>query len=198
MRSIDFQDLKPERCEVVNAVHHWFGDIPDWWLAGGALRTLINTDEEPDDLDFFFRTEQAVKEIYGKLLRKGFEVVFMCPKKELTTLKRTDPISGKTLKIQLITKRYYTDVTDLLNSFDFNVCRCAFDGWNVYITKQFVRDVKTKRLTLWAIEYPVASIKRLIKYSNKGYVLNQEFLSSFVEEISMREFDGDKLALYID
>lgn len=190
------------------------------FLAGGALRTLI-ADEEISDYDIFFSrlepevidaTEhnkfdmfdldlvsdsepsppkylnvEAVKRILEK---ERFKQVFACSEGKLFTYTKG------AIKIQLILENSsYPE--DMIGGFDFGACCAAFDGNFFYYSKAFIRDVKTKKLSINAVTYPAATIKRMVKYAKKGYNISEACVE-FMKHISGQVFDEEKLRLYID
>ncbi len=172
------------------------------FLAGGALRTLINNDEEVADFDVFFEDapEEVIdgvitkhtrcEEIKEILLSERFKQVFVCPKGELFTFKKDD------IKVQLILSTTGTPET-VISAFDFGACRVAFDGVFLYFDKEFVRDVRTKVLSVQNVTFPAATIKRMMKYKDKGYNVSQAAVQ-FMEHVSGKTWDGDQLRLYVD
>ncbi len=176
------------------------------YLAGGALRTLLDPKEQISDYDIFFedmrrsvldelydeepKNMARVKEVQDILLTEGFKCVFECPLGELFTYKLGD------IKIQLILATV-GEPQNVITTFDFGACRAAFDGNTLYFDKEFVRDTKTKRLSVQSVTFPVATIKRLVKYANKGYNINNATLQ-FMEKVSGQVWDGDQLRLYVD
>lgn len=181
------------------------------YLAGGALRTLLDDKEEISDYDIFFEDRRAlvesedifsaptlqepkdmprVKEVQALLLMEKFKCVFVCVKGELFTYKKGD------IKIQLVLATIGKPES-VIQSFDFGACRAAYDNQYLFFDKEFVRDVKTKKLSVQNVTFPVATIKRLVKYSNKGYNINQA-CQQFMEQVSGKVWDGDQLRLYVD
>lgn len=186
------------------------------FLAGGSLRTLIS-DEEVSDFDVFFSwlspiitpenqnpcleiplgtatpeipRYSNVEAIKRKLEKEKFKLIFSCPEGKMFSYKKGD------MKIQLI-----LEITDrpqqIIEQFDFNACCAAFDGEFFYYSKEFIRDVKTKKLSINQITYPVATIKRMVKYAAKGYNINGACFQ-FMTQTSGAIFDGEQLRLYID
>lgn len=188
------------------------------FLAGGSIRTLL-VDEEASDFDLFFETKtfeekqkefsvdvnfestsaevkneciysERVLEVRSILEREKFKLIFSCSEGKLFTYAKDN------LKIQLILEKYGIP-ENLIGDFDFNACKAAFDGEFLYIPKEFVRDVKTKKLSINVVTYPVATIKRLIKYSNKGYNVNNACME-FMGAVQGLTFNPENLRLYID
>ncbi len=175
------------------------------FLAGGSLRTLIN-DEEVCDFDLFFNGQlmyqpvdqdvfqpvlpARVIEVREILEKENFDLIFECPEGKLFTYKKGE------MKVQLILETAGTP-DEVINQFDINAGRCAFDGEFIYIPLQFARDVKTKYLSIHDVSFPVATMKRLVKYSNKGYNINRA-CKQFLENIQNKSFNLGDLRVYID
>lgn len=162
------------------------------WLAGGSLRTCVDKEDEVADYDLFFPNSEAATKTKEALQELDFNVVFECPLGELTTMKQDD------LKVQLVTKFYYKSIVECVESFDFNACCFGYDGEYLYTTKEAINAVKRKRLSFNQITFPVATINRMFKYRQKGYVPYEKDLVFLVREINEKQFDGSQLALYID
>jgi hypothetical protein len=149
-------------------------------LAGGSLRTLLDKKEEVKDFDIFFFNIKKAPDVERLLIKfHQYEVIFKCPEGKLTSLynKKED------IKIQLITEKNYVNAEHLLNEFDINACRFAWDLSYLYTFKEAIRDVMFKCITLNKVTYPNATMKRIAKYINKGYTLTNEGVTTFVNEI---------------
>lgn len=176
-------------------------DNPGVWLAGGAARSLI-TNERVSDYDLFFHDHTDRDATIDRLRAIGYSKVFECPKGELQTWK------GKnTPKVQLITKRYYADMHDLINSFDFTVCKFATEargtsgGARVVIRHaEDEFDAVNRYLRIWKIEYPIATLNRIQKYLAKGYKPwdGQFFWESVALAIQDIVLTDENSALYVD
>lgn len=183
--------LHPWRYAHLHWVQHLLGG-GSVWLAGGALRTMLDPTEPVSDYDLFFKNEEGLRQTRQKIESDGWRLVFKCPKGELFTYKKFG------IKLQCVAKRFYHDIEHLLDSFDFTVCQGATDGWHFYTTSSMIKSVKTKRLEVHLITYPVATINRLYKYRQKGYFVPEQTYVDLVMQIANRSFDGEELALYID
>lgn len=176
------------------------------WLAGGALRTLFSEKETIADFDIFFKNKRNLTQAKEDLKALGFKQVFACPKGELFTFTKNHDFDMQNmklydtpgLKVQCIAKRFYNDADDLINSFDFTACMAAYDSRTLVLDKRMISSVKTKVLELNHLEYPVASLNRMMKYKEKGYAIPEKTLVSIVQEISGKYFNAKQLALYID
>lgn len=162
------------------------------WLAGGALRGLVDKQSQLLDIDLFFSTAVRAAEVALDLEARGFEVVFKCPKGELTTYLGpqanidfdTMIISdGRRMKIQLITKFFYQNAEIMLDSFDIDACRFAYDGTNLYTDRKALSSAKNRKVTLHKVTYPNATFKRILKYQTKGYKITNEAIDSFTKSV---------------
>jgi len=160
-------------------------------LGGGAVRSMI-TGEPISDYDLFFTGNKAVDVTKRYLVDCDFVKVFECPLGELTTY-----INGN-VKVQLITKMFYTDPSHLVNSFDFTVTMFAWDGDKIYTCRRAIKDTRKKNLGINEVTFPVATINRIHKYRNKGYRFTEEFGKDLVIEINRGAFDETQLSLYVD
>lgn len=169
------------------------------YLAGGALQTLVNPSIKINDYDLFFKDAEYAK-IAKALLEEVHKAtkIFECPKGELTTY-LVKCLDGHTMKIQLITKFYYNSMEDLINTFDFRAAMFAFDGVTLVTTRAAIHDAKKKRITINVIQFPVATLNRMIKYAaRKKFHITPEAMTDFVMIVNLSRFDEDQLELYID
>jgi hypothetical protein len=165
------------------------------FLAGGFFRSWIHKGEKVEDYDIFF-TNLEQKEAASKYIEElGFCKVFTCPLGELITFKNEDGV-----KVQFITKFQYESVKSCVQSFDLTACCCGYEfkTGKIYCHADWLADVKRKTIAFNDVTFPVASIARIVKYHGKGYRYTGETLKHFVTLIAGREFDGDKLGLYVD
>lgn len=161
------------------------------WLAGGALRTILSKDEIKD-YDLFFKDEAFFYATTVHLEVLGAIKTFECPKKELFTYKYGN------LKIQLIKKRYYESPEVLLNSFDFTVCQFCWNGRVLFVSsKNSIKDSKNRNLRINEIQYPVASLNRLVKYAKRGYKYF-DALDDFISKTGKLTLTEENRVLYID
>lgn len=163
-------------------------------LAGGACRDGVKG-RKIEDYDLFFTNSHAKDYAKNYFAECGYKLVFACPQGMLYTYKLEDT------KIQLIHKRNYESVDDLLSSFDFSICQFAStDGETIMTSRQAVNDNKKKILTLSNLEYPVATINRIAKYKAKGFYAG-DAIKSIVRYLALmnpNDYDESKDVLYID
>ena len=169
-------------------------------LAGGSLRTFVDPRDCVKDFDLFFLGEET-KEIKDKLedeiKAKGGKKSFQCKEDEL----RSFELHGMKIQLISIKNKKYSSVEHLLDSFDINASRFALttEGGYFYLhfTEQSVRDIKKKHITINTVTYPVATIKRICKFKEKGYNVTLA-AKEFVQQVSKNSQEMDLETVYVD
>jgi hypothetical protein len=195
--------------EALRSISKYVGDIYDRevFCAGGACRTML-TGEPLEDIDLFFYSDAALQYTKTALKFAGAKLVFSCPEGELFTYKFMD------MKVQLIAKRFYVGIGELLSSFDFTICRFGLSlrqfstllirgdirPSDFYLNVADLKDLQTRTLRIHRVEYPVATLHRITKYMKKGYKPfdQQDFYVQLVHAIKAVPINEENLALYID
>ncbi len=143
------------------------------WLAGGAVRRFLQGKELDSDFDFFFKTEEQ---------RKSFEANFkatdVVSKNDFNT---TYLVDG--LKVQAIHIKYFNDVSNLLNSFDFSLCKFVFDGSRIHAGQWALWDVANNKLVPENITYATSSLRRVLKYTSQGYTVCNGGLATILQQV---------------
>lgn len=203
---LKFTNLKNSRFEaldsdVLDALYSYEGLI----LAGGAVRdTLFGTDIS--DYDLFLTNDADVEAIKSYFLSNGFSNTFTCPLGHLFSYMKGEDFKKpeQCVKVQIICKRRYYDVSDLINSFDFSATYFAMqvdkeDALIVYTDHRAIKDVRKKQLSLVNLEYPSSTLNRLYKYRNKGYYTG-DIIKEIVKTIALMgdKYDPENDTLYID
>ena len=87
----------------------------------------------------------------------------------------------KSIKLQIVKIGTYNSVLELISFFDFTLCQLAYDGEMLYSGEFTLFDLMRKRIVINKITYPVASLRRLIKYTNQGFYACNGCLTQFLE-----------------
>lgn len=197
---LQLTNLKDKRFSAIdNSVHDLLVCYEDVILAGGAVRDALFGDEI-SDYDLFFTDTKQLENVKGFLLNEGFSNTFTCPLGQLFTYMKGEDFKKpeECVKVQLIVKRIYSDVADLLNSFDFSVTYFALHNETVYTSHQAIKDVRKKQLSLVNLEYPSSTINRLYKYRNKGYYTGHVIKEIVARVAEMTSYDPENDMLYVD
>ena len=170
---------------------------PGIFLAGGAARSLI-TNEEVVDYDLFFASAEIAEKFEKDLLMcSKAQVKYRCPAGELVTI-----MWDNKYKIQLIKKTYHPTPENLVERFDFTICKFAVDmaDFSIHYAEADAYDAHNRILRVNNIQYPVATLHRVKKYLDKGYRPSdwQWFWEDIIKRTSKIELTDENLALYID
>lgn len=204
---LKFKNLKNSRFEaiedcVIDALYSFDGLV----LAGGAVRdSLFGT--EISDYDLFLTSEADLEKIKDYFIGQGFSNTFTCPLGHLFSYMKGEDFKKpeECVKVQIICKRRYYDVADLINSFDFSATYFAMQEDKeecelvVYTDLRAIKDVRKKQLSLVNLEYPSSTLNRLYKYRNKGYYTG-DIIKEIVKVVAQMgdKYDAENDTLYID
>lgn len=168
--------------------------FPEALLAGGAVRSLYDN-TEVEDYDFFMPSLSLMEYLWHNI--EGHQnivdkVLFKCPQKRLVSLLLKD---GS--KVQLIYIKDYSSPEELTGLFDFTVCCATKDiKGKIYFTPEFYRDVEGRMLNINTITYPMSTMKRMVKYVQKGYLVDsgvyKQLAKSILEANKEEELQDDE------
>lgn len=161
------------------------------WLAGGAIRrTLMGYKNVESDFDLFFETPE-IKDDYIKSIENDGAI-----------LKRKNDLNAcyeyKGFIIQCIHVKYYKDPMEILDSFDYTICQFATDGKTLYYNPLALYDLGRKRLVIHKVTYPVATLRRLLKYVSQGFYACSGCLFNLLESVARNPQLLDDKFLYLD
>lgn len=149
------------------------------WLAGGAIRRTLIGHSMDSDFDFFFSSADALSE-WEKRLPTSFKLV-----RETEHHKHwSGTIEGSELPIdvQAIRFRFYSSAEQVIDSFDYTLTMFALDGDTLVTTPYALWDLGRKKLAIHKITYPVATMRRLLKYTKQGFTACSGCLQSILKE----------------
>jgi len=136
-------------------------------VAGGHIIAAIKNNEEASlsgDIDIFFIGKELTKEKVIQKIKNIYEWVTdfyeQKPTIWLTDDNVTFMLNGN--KIQIITRRTFDTTSELLNSFDLDCCRFAFDGKSIITVKRGSEFLVNNKV----IVFGTNDIKLLYKLSN--------------------------------
>ena len=164
---LDIADLAILRHDVLDKV----------FLAGGCFRFLYEPHGKVNDFDVFFGHGADIDSARSFFRSYGYDEVFICPKGELFTFKKND------VKVQLINVRRYDSVEQLINTFDFTATMFGTDFRNFVFDDRAPTAALTKTIELNAVEFPVATLNRMMKYMRYGFKLGKTTFEQFVTEV---------------
>lgn len=142
------------------------------FVAGGTITSLF-TNNKINDLDIYFRDEKSCIKFVEECWEDSNDWINMLTKKSV--LMRVDD-----KEIQVIHFKYFKNIEEIFDTFDFTVCMGAFD----FEMEQFIlhsdfmkhnsqRIIKFNKNTA----FPIVSLLRVQKYNKKFYTISKpEFL----------------------
>ena len=215
MQILDFATFFARSSDVIEDDHELFqalDRLPDVsekgpWLAGGAIRrTLMKTPLE-SDFDFFFASQEQFDAFGTSLKSKGAWLVskndhnatYKLPSKAPEPKGEDDftPYQPE-IVIQAITTKWYADLSEVLDSFDFTICQFGYDGSHLVCGDYALWDLGRRRLVPHKITYGTASLRRLLKYTKQGFTICGGGLSDFLEKIAADPSVINRETLYLD
>ena len=136
------------------------------WIGGGAVRRTLIKKPLDSDFDFFFKDVDTFKSWEASLPKT---IIKVRETKHHTEYKGTLEGSDIPVILQAIQFKYYTDAADVLDSFDYTITQFVTDGHALWTTPEALWDLGRMRLALHKVTYPVATMRRMLKYSNQGF-----------------------------
>mgnify|MGYP006921366395 CR=1 FL=1 len=149
-----------ELFRVLNAVRNGA------WCAGGAIRRTLIKQPLSSDFDFFFRSAEQLAD-WEKALPSTLSLV-----RETEHHKHWKGTIGESaipVEIQAIRFRYYESAADVIDSFDYTITQFALDGDKLVTTPEALWDLGRKKLAIHKVTYPVATMRRMLKYATQGF-----------------------------
>lgn len=149
------------------------------WLAGGAIRRTLIGHALDSDFDFFFKSAEALEAWEANL-----PVTLRLVRETEHHKHWRGAVEGSDLPvdIQAIRFRFYDSAESVIDSFDYTVTMFCLDGEQLVTTPYALWDLGRKKLAVHKISYPVATMRRLLKYTKQGYTACAGCLQSILKE----------------
>jgi len=188
----------PQRCQdIIKKVFEATGNFG--FICGGFARYVMSPAENPvvpSDIDIYCETQ----EVYDAIVN-NFSLHTAVKKKKETEietkfsliLNSNDAFHKESLEIQLIKPVEIFNLVSkgtfetILDNFDFTIAKCAIipgnnGGYECYQDSDFHDDELRRELVISNIHCPISSMKRVIKYCNRGYSIeSKELLKLFID-----------------
>lgn len=163
---IEFPCVHREDQEPVNLILPHLKEGP--WIAGGAaLRWYQNQPVGDNDIDVFCSSAEQAQKIVDEVKSYGrYSTKF--ESENATTLSYHDKEGKKYWTIQVIKRRYFTSLKDVIDNFDITVCQIGTAGNDWMLGDHTARDIRERNLRMQLPLQPDAA-KRLAKYWTYGY-----------------------------
>ena len=139
------------------------------FIAGGScLQWYQHKPIDQADIDIFCVDSNQVKELKQRLHAQATVQEKYHTENALTYAYVSKSKIRRYWTVQIITKRFYDSLQDVVNSFDISVCQIGTDGTNWVMGEHTASDIRNKVLRM---NYPLQAqaAKRLVKYCSYGY-----------------------------
>lgn len=164
---VDFATVNNADSEPVTVI--WPDMEHGPWIAGGAcLRWYQGLPVGESDIDVFCSSRKQVDDIIANVKSYGrFSVKFESD--NATTLLYWSPEGySRQWTIQIIKRRYYQNLQEVIDSFDMTVCEIGTGGNEWLMNRHTAKDIRERNLRMKQPLQPDA-LKRLVKYWTYGY-----------------------------
>lgn len=148
-------------------------------LCGGYVRWMCSPSANPakaGDIDVYTSGAAAFSQAVSDLNTLGYKPVYESPVASSFTF-NAGPLEGLP-KLQLIRPVNAGAIVaqgsleEIIQSFDFTVVRIGLSDLDFAVAdRDFIKDEMAKRLTIKNIHCPISTIKRIAKYTAKGYAI---------------------------
>lgn len=187
---LEITNINPNKWFRLNAFLNLNLLNPHVWLAGGAVRSIIDGTKIAD-YDLFFSSNTAMYITDDRLKKLGAKCVYRAKDEKLVTYRFGD------LKIQLIGISFHDTMEDVIGRFHFTAAQFITDGHKIYTpSKDNIKHALKKKLVLSNNDLPhtpVGTVKAICKYKNKGYEIDDAALTLVQKLLQASPEDYDAL-----
>jgi hypothetical protein len=107
--------------------------------------------------------------------------------------------SGLERDVQCIRFAFYPNAQAVIDSFDYTICQLAFDGKTVTLGDFTLWDLGRRRLAIHKITYPVATMRRMLKYTTQGFTACAGCMATILTETARNPAILDQMGIaYVD
>lgn len=162
-----YSTVHRDDCEPVSIIDPDIDKGP--WIAGGAaLRWYQGHPVGNSDIDVFCRSPQQASKLFDRIKEYGrFHIKFKSENAITIEYHKKDDFSS-IWTIQIITKRFFNSMKEVIDSFDITVCEIGTCGTEWVMNPQTARDIRERNLR-FKLPLQTDAPKRLTKYWTYGY-----------------------------
>jgi len=164
---IEFPCVHREDSEPLSIIWPNIKDGP--WIAGGAcLRWFQGQPVGDSDIDVFCANAKQAAEVIERIKSYGRHSVKFESDNAMTLSYHGKDNWTKSWTIQIITRRYFSSLQEVIDNFDITVCQVGTAGNDWKLGPSTARDIREHNLRFTMPLQPDA-LKRLTKYWAYGY-----------------------------
>ena len=139
------------------------------WIAGGAcLRWYQGLPVGDSDIDVFCANAKQAADVIENIKSYGRYSIKFESENAVTLSYHSKDDYSKSWTIQIITRRYFSSLEEIISNFDISVCEVGTAGNQWQLGPFTGRDIRERNLR-FKIPLQPDAMKRLIKYWAYGY-----------------------------
>ena len=183
--------------QATNCISHfrsfYFKHMPEdltknIWIAGGAVRDWFCKSKKTD-VDFFCSDRKSMADLVRWLRNNRQYKHYLITK---NAIKGYIVINGKNYDVDIV-KKEFQNPTDSIEKFDFTVCCFAVNADNFYYHVSAPMDLLKMKLVVNELPHPVDTLKRLNKYTKKGFTACNGTLMTLAKAIAEQDPNNQSL-----
>ena len=181
-------------------------------ISGGFMMMVMMNEKKAKDIDLFFMNEKAFLDTMDLLKNppkdawswSGYKMESQVDENDKVGISRCRFLKytqDDRLPIQLVKLVWYEDASHVIDTFDFTVTQFSVDNKKLYMNPLAIWDLSNKKLVLHRMQFAASTIRRIIKYTSKGFYACPGSLATIATAIrdSKNSVIGDeKDFVYID
>jgi hypothetical protein len=157
-------------------------NIKGCWIAGGAALALYTGEYNTiKDWDIFLESPSRWEDVRKIFENKGFT------KSTESEWSTTFSLGG--VDLQLVTRYWYREVSDIFEKFDFTVCCFAIDGPDFCYIMDAKNDTMSREFNFIHTDNLPTCIKRIARYGAKGYYPSNSFTIDIAKAFKKTKMD---------
>jgi hypothetical protein len=138
------------------------------WIAGGAcLRWYQGLPVGESDIDIFCSSPEQAQSVIDEIKSYGRHSIKYESDNAITLSYRAKE-SNKSWTLQVIKRRYFRSLKEVIDNFDISVCQIGTGGNDWLLGHNTARDIRERNLRMNIPLQPDAA-KRMVKYWTYGY-----------------------------
>ena len=152
-------------------------DINDGpWLAGGSILRWFNNEEEAD-YDIFFNDGEQLDKAKTTMFNAGYNM------EDSSSYAYTYRHHSKEFTIQLCFKEFYNTPKEVIDSFDFKVCKWICANNMILSYNKTIDHAQRKEIVIDKIQNAAYMLQRLFKYNKRGYTFDDSQIRYILHKV---------------
>jgi hypothetical protein len=156
------------------------------WIAGGCVRDYFTDGYITKDVDFFCIDRKSMAELLIELRNKFQFKHYLMTR---NAIKGYGVVFGKRIDIDIVKKPFANPLL-CIDAFDFTVCCFGLSFGSFFYHPSAAFDLLKRKLVVHALPHPVDSMKRMNKYTKKGFTACNGTILTIAKAIN--ELDASK------